>query len=347
LTPVVATLTDDDFWSALPDRQRKAVELIRRNVDLEVNLIDDLLDVTRIARNRLDLRREPLNVHDALNEVVAMCAEPARTRTIRVQTNLAAKGPWVVGDPTRLRQVFWNLLSNAIKFTEVGGTVTIASADNDRGQLVVTTTDSGIGMSAQLLRELAQNEEGPKPLPSASGLGLGLMICQGIVRAHGGTLRATSKGHGKGSTFEVTLESAGSTSLESRHRRHSTLGKEERSVRILLVEDHQDTSEALSMLLRNHGFNVQVAESVDVAVRLATAGCDVIISDIRLPDGSGIDLMRRLRAMFPIRGIALSGFGSQEDVRRSLQAGYDVHLTKPVDLSTLIEVIEEVSAKSH
>jgi len=226
--------------------------------------------------------------------------------------------------------------------------VRIASYDMG-GHLTVTTSDSGIGMNAQRLAELfPANEETPEPIRSSSGLGLGLLICRTVVQAHGGTLTATSRGLGLGSTFEVRLRRITGAAVTKVQAPPVPASAPRSSLRILLVEDHPDTAEMLSMLLRHHGFEVEVAGSVDAALDLAqSSGCDVLVSDVRLPDGSGMDLMRRLRESQFVRGIAMSGFGTQDDVRRSKEAGYDEHLVKPVDVGRLIEAIHKVAERTH
>ena len=183
------------------------------------------------------------------------------------------------------------------------------------------------------------------PIHSPTGLGLGLAICRGVVTGHGGTLRAISPGTGRGSTFIVRIPTATarehsdspSMPAQSQHDRQTP------RLRILLVEDHQDSADMLSQLLTLHDYEMTVARSVQEALAAASREFDLLISDIRLPDGSGLELMRRLRENQNIRGIAISGFGTEEDRQRSLEAGYGTHLTKPVDFNRLLEAIERIS----
>jgi CheY-like chemotaxis protein len=183
------------------------------------------------------------------------------------------------------------------------------------------------------------------PIQSATGLGLGLAICRGIVNAHGGTLRALSAGRGRGSTFVVEIPIA--AELEQWDQpagpAQATAASPTRPKRILLVEDHQDSADTLSQLLTYQNYEVSVARTVESALAIAEQGFDLLISDIRLPDGNGLDLMRRVQSMHPVRGIALSGFGTEEDVCRSREAGYEIHLTKPVNFDRLLEAIEHTS----
>jgi PAS domain S-box-containing protein len=344
LTPIMATMSNQQLMSLAPDPLRAALQTVRRNLDLEVRLIDDLLDVTRISRDRLLLARERVDLHVVLQDIVEMLNHQIRQRGIAVSTALEAPHHWVIGDPTRLRQVFWNLLGNALKFSNMGGHVTITSSEHSSRFVEVSIRDTGAGMDDSAVRAI--NEQGPEdraaPIQSSTGLGLGLAICRGVVSAHGGSLRAVSRGKGEGSTFVVQipfaadLEQRDQAAVPGRRAR-----KRARPHRILLVEDHEDSADTLSQLLNYHDYDVTVARSVAEAISVADQGLfDLLISDIRLPDGSGLDLIRRLQSNRPIRGIAISGFGTEQDQRRSREAGYETHLTKPVDFDRLLEAIE-------
>lgn len=346
LTPVVAALTDPTVLTDTPGRLRTMLEMIRRNIDLEVQLIDDLLDVTRIARERLTLKREPVDAHAAIREVVQMSNHQIRLRDQRIEMNLRATHAWTLGDPTRLRQVFWNLLSNATKFTGPQGLLRIASENTPEGDVELTVSDTGVGMDQRMISELFLPSDvgAPRPIPSAAGLGLGLVICEGVVRAHGGSIRAQSEGPGLGSTFTVSLPTVPIEEIAMHPDAAITPPSDtNRAIRILLVEDHPDSAEILSQLLKTRGYHVQVAATVVDAIELAKGGCDLLISDIRLPDGSGLDLMRHISSQQPVRGIALSGFGTEQDERRSKDAGYQIHVTKPVNFTKLLEIIAQVA----
>jgi PAS domain S-box-containing protein len=347
LTPIVATLSNSRLVSLAPEPLQTALQTVKRNLELEVRLIDDLLDVTRISRDRLVLTHERIDLHGVIQDVVDMLNTEIQRRDVRVVMNMNAPAHSVVGDPIRLRQVFWNLLGNAIKFTDAGGTITVTSAAEPPGSVRVTVSDTGAGMDEDLTGAI--NDLGPDsratPIQPSSGLGLGLVICRGVVNAHGGTLTAISAGKGRGSTFVVRIPIA--AHMESWDRSEGSTGatSEPRSQlpRILLVEDHRDSADMLSQLLVLNDYEVTVARTVQEALGMAADDFDILISDIRLPDGSGLDLMRRLRSRQPIRGIAISGFGTEEDRRRSLEAGFGTHLTKPVDFNRLLEAIENVA----
>ncbi len=253
LTPVVATLSNQRLIAMAPEPLASALQTVRRNLDLEVRLIDDLLDVTRISRHRLVLAQERVNLHLVLQDVVDMLGHEIRKHDVHVVTALEAPTDWVIGDATRLRQVFWNLLGNALKFTSGGGRVTITSAAGHDGFIQVTVSDTGAGMNETLVRSI--NESGQdarsEPLQSTTGLGLGLAICRGVVAAHDGTLTAMSAGPGRGSTFVVQIPIA--AHLERWDSESSVVEPHDaspaRAGRILLVEDHQDSADTLSQLL--------------------------------------------------------------------------------------------------
>jgi PAS domain S-box-containing protein len=350
LTPIVATITDNRLISLAPEPLHTALQTVRRNLELEVRLIDDLLDVTRISRNRLVLAKERINLHGVLQEVVEMLGHEVRQRGINVTTALTAPMYWVIGDPTRLRQVFWNLLGNAVKFSNVDGHVSIASSAGAEGFVQVRVSDTGAGMDEDFVSSINERAQAAQmPVQSTSGLGLGLAICRGIIAAHGGTLRAMSEGTGRGSTFVVEIPIA--AHLEEWDQFPASVqssgDQAPRPRKILLVEDHQDSADILSQLLVFHDYDVGVARTMEEAISVANHGVfDLLISDIRLPDGSGLELMRRLQSSHPIRGIAISGFGTEDDMRRSREAGYDTHLTKPVDINRLLDAIERVAAKN-
>jgi PAS domain S-box-containing protein len=350
LTPVlmdVAALIDDP---ATPDSVRPALEAARRNVELEARLIDDLLDISRVARGTLLLNRQPVDVHDLVRRALDICRGDLRGGGFELTLDLAAAESRVEGDPARLQQVLWNLLKNAVKFTPSRGLVSVRSR-NEAGpagaRLVVEVSDSGVGIEpASLSRIFDAFGHGGESLSSrrAGGLGLGLAISRSLAEAHGGRLTAASAGAGRGATFSLVLDVlAGASPLPSEQARVHLDGAPPRALKILLVEDDAATLRVLARLLRGRGHSVQtamgVSEGLEAAAREAP---DLVISDLGLPDGSGLDMMRVLRERRAVPAIALSGFGMDEDVRKSLAAGFAAHLTKPVDLSTLEEAFRRV-----
>ena len=242
-------------------------------------------------------------------------------------------------DPARLQQIFWNLIKNAVKFTPEGGRLDVRTQDVD-GELQVEVSDSGIGIDAETLPKIfnafEQGERG-----QLGGLGLGLAISKTLVETHSGTLTATSEGPGKGATFTATFPIA-MTNAQSPDDARPSASVERKALRILLVEDHEDTNRSLTQLLRRRGYYVQPAKSVQSAIEAAAQErFDVLVSDIGLPDGSGIDLMEKLASEHALFGIALTGFGMEDDVRRSREVGFNHHLVKPVDLNRLDSLIQQ------
>jgi PAS domain S-box-containing protein len=339
LTPVLLTVSLLEGRSDLPQEVIEDLRGIRRNVELEARLIDDLLDLTKIAKGKLQLHSQRTDVHSLINSAVFICGGQEKTR--KVNLHLDAKMPCVYGDPARLQQVFWNLLTNAQKFTPDGGEVTVRSANVGK-RLIIEVADNGIGIAEELLPKLfnAFEQGGGSTTHRFGGLGLGLAIAKALVEAHEGTITVRSDGPGKGATFTVELPgSQEGTSVEehSQMTAHAEPSPR-RLLRILLVEDHDSTLEVMSRLLKKLGHQVSPAMNVADALKLAdSAEFDLLISDLGLPDGSGHDLMQSLQARKPggLRGIALSGYGMEDDVRRSIEVGFNTHLTKPVDFQKL------------
>jgi PAS domain S-box-containing protein len=354
LTPVLTGVQVLQTEPGLSDDAMATLEMIRRNVELEARLIDDLLDLTKIARGKLQLDLEVTDLHQIVNSVVEMCAVDCRAKNLRLVVNLGAERRHVRGDPARLHQVLWNLIKNAIKFTPIGGAITVATgADEDWVRLDVT--DTGIGIEPDMIPRIffAFEQADATIAQRFGGLGLGLAISRSLIDMHGGKLRAASKGIGHGCTFTVELLTTDAIQRRTpapRPARPASAGRglgpvhaKSSPLHILMVDDHEDTSRALKRLLVRMGYEVKLAHSVQQALDVARAHTfDLIISDIGLPDGSGLDLMRELCARRPVRGIALSGFGMEDDVRKSFEAGFREHLIKPVNVQKLQTVIQRV-----
>jgi signal transduction histidine kinase/ActR/RegA family two-component response regulator len=341
LTPVLTTVQTLELDGKLPPETREALRVVRRNVELEARLIDDLLDLTRIARGKLALSKQTTDAHEKLRHVIQICDGERRGKQIELRLELLAQRQWVQCDPARLQQVFWNLLKNAVKFTNTGGTVTVRTANRDDGSLRIDVIDTGVGIEPAILGRIFDAfEQGDKQVTRAfGGLGLGLAISKALVDLHGGKISAYSDGPGTGATF--TLELATVAPPAPAETMIDLPARPQLKLSILLVEDHPDTAMALSRLLRGFGWKVRVAETVADAVAAADAEqFDLLISDIGLPDGSGLDLMKQLRAKRPVRGICLSGFGMEEDVKSSRDAGFLEHLTKPVNVAQLRKAID-------
>jgi PAS domain S-box-containing protein len=347
LTPVLMTTATLEADPEVPERLRAALHVIRRNVELEARLIDDLLDLTRISRGKIELQIGPVNVHEKLRHVLQIVEAEARAKRLSLSVRLDADRHHSSGDAARLQQILWNLLTNAVKFTPEGGRVAVATAVGPDGRLRVEVSDTGIGIEPDMLPRIfnAFEQGGSGITRQFGGLGLGLSISKVLAELHGGSLTASSGGRGEGSLFVLELpllvagpdaDAVGAAPLGA--ARDGAQGR-----RILLVEDHEDTAAVLADFLRLRGFVVRTAESVGEAMRaVAAESFDLVISDLGLPDGSGHDLMRHLRASASVRGIALSGYGMEEDIRKSQEAGFLEHLTKPVDPRRLESVIAQV-----
>jgi signal transduction histidine kinase/CheY-like chemotaxis protein len=338
LTPALLAASLLPRLERLTPHGRQMIASIQRSIETEVKLIDDLLDITRITRDKLRLELSIVDVHGLLRESLAVCRAEAEGKGISIEMNAAAVQSRVSADPVRLKQVFWNLLQNAIKYTPAAGRVAIDTTNDTAGGVRVCVSDTGVGIEPRHLPLLFQPFE--QVSATHGGLGLGLAICKGIVDAHGGDIWVTSPGRGAGAVFEVRLSAATSTAAAPAAERRSSLVSTE-SIRILLVEDHADSAEMLAMALRSAGHVVEVASSVREAVRCLDECWDAVISDLGLPDGSGIDVARHCaRLVEPPRiRIALSGYGMPSDIESSHHAGFQQHLVKPVDLKKLLDLL--------
>ena len=346
LTPALAAaIYLEDNAAKLPPEFAEDVQLIKRNVKLQARLIDDLLDLTRITRGKLHLDLESCDAHLAIRNAIETASSAIAAKKLKLSTKLHAKEHYILAECIRLQQVFWNLINNAVKFTPPGGQIAISTSNDERGRFRFEITDNGIGIEPKRLASLFVPFEQADASVSRQfgGLGLGLAISKHLVNLHHGTIEAESRGRSFGATFKVTLntlpEGARQTELESRARRHPR-----KPLRILLVEDHQDTRHTLSRLLTHFGHDVLVASSKQSALELLGAGeIDVLLCDVGLPDGSGYEVVSQARRKQPIKAIAITGFGTEEDFRRSKEAGFDSHLVKPVDLHELQTVLDQVA----
>jgi PAS domain S-box-containing protein len=345
LTPVLLRVTALAGTPGLPDTLRSDLRMIQRNVELEAKLIDDLLDLTRITRGKLSLHLEVVGVHEVLRHVAEICGEEAESKRIEIDVHAAADAQHVWADPGRLRQVFWNLVKNAVKFTPAGGRITVRTSNPEPGKIEVQVIDPGIGIDPEVLPRLfnAFEQGDPTVTRSFGGLGLGLAISKALIDQHSGVLTGVSAGRGRGATFTVILATvAPSVPAEAA----VTPEGGSRGLRLLLVEDHGPTLEVMAALLEIAGHEVSTATDLRSARALAASReLDLVVSDLGLPDGTGFDLMCELRDRYGLKGIAVSGYGMEEDLRRSREAGFLEHLVKPVDVEKLKAALARASVR--
>ena len=351
LSPVIAMVGELEASAPDSPEVRRALEVIRRNVELEARLIDDLLDVTRISKGKLQLSLETASVHEILQRSYEICREEIAAKDLKIEFRLRAESAFVEGDPARLQQVFWNLIKNSVKFTPEKGRIVIETLNPTPEKVEIRTTDTGIGIEADKMDRIFNAfEQGQSSITRRfGGLGLGLAISKAMVSAHGGTIKAESRGKNRGATFIVTLDTVpapavvtgaaepkGPKTIDTKKARTEQAGPY-----VLVVDDHVDTCTGMKMMLERRGYRVAVAHTADQASEMARQSeFDLVISDIGLPDRSGYELMQELSTTRGLRGIALSGFGMENDVSRARAAGFSEHLTKPINFDRLEEAIQ-------
>jgi PAS domain S-box-containing protein len=350
LTPVAASVHRLEQRTDLPSGVAESLAMIRRNVELEARLIDDLLDLTRIARGKLELHRLPLDLHELLQSVVQSSRSELLAKGLSLETHLDAAEHYGLADGGRLQQVFWNLLRNAIKFTPRGGRVIVSSDNPEPGEIRVRIADTGRGIDPDLLAHIFEPfvQGDSTAQRSGAGLGLGLAIAKNLVGEHGGSISAQSAGRSQGATFEVRLATTSARPARpSRVTSGVAAAGSREPVSVLVVEDDVDTGEAMRLLLAEAGFDVRVAGSVGAASEAFRARpADVLVSDIGLPDGSGLEVLGRLRAeRADLPGIVLSGYGMEQDVAASRANGFAEHFIKPVDFDRLIAAIDRLTSR--
>jgi PAS domain S-box-containing protein len=343
LGPALLLASDAENNSDLSQPLRSEFGAIRKNIELEARLIDDLLDFTRITHGKLILNRAKGDVHTILRDAVSTVVNDIKQKKIVFKLDLRAARHGILGDSIRIQQIFWNVLKNAVKFTPEGGEISVQTDTHD-GRFVAKISDTGIGMDpAEIGNVFGAFSQGQHHF---GGLGLGLAISRALVEMHSGSIRAESPGKGKGATFTIELpaltvmDTAETKVLQPLLPALPDAGRKSSNskVRILLVEDHEPTRTALSSLLSRRNYLVTGVGSLTEArsvIEKQKKKIHLLISDIGLPDGSGCELMEELQKHSRIKGIALTGYGAENDVNRSLAAGFLTHLTKPVRIESL------------
>lgn len=336
-----------------PDDFDPILELMERQLGQMVRLIDDLLDVSRISRGRLELRREPVKVQSVVEQAIETCHPLAERGAHELIVSLPSEAIHVNADPLRLAQVFANLLSNACKFTERGGRIHL-TASRDGDDAVVSVRDTGIGIEHDARDRIFETFAQVKTTleQSQGGLGLGLSLAKRITELHGGTIEARSEGPGRGSEFLVRLPLVPEPPpFEARPNEASEpVTRGVSAQRILVVDDSHDSAESMSLLLQIHGNETRSAHDGVEAVAMAEEfRPDVVLMDIGMPRMDGYDACRRIRQRPWGRDVvlvALTGWGQAEDKRRSQEAGFDEHMVKPVDYAALMELLARVRRRA-
>jgi two-component system, chemotaxis family, CheB/CheR fusion protein len=337
----------------LSDRVDHALDVLQRQVGQMVRLVDDLLDAGRISRGKIDLRLERVELASVVYHVVDAARPISDRREQELTVTLPGAPVHVDADPTRLGQIIGNLLNNACKFTERGGHVWLTvEREEESGGVVISVRDTGIGIAADQLEHVFEmfTQVGTTLERSLTGLGIGLTLVKTLTEMHGGTVEVHSPGVGQGSEFVVRLPLAVETGTAARPA--STRSVSTTPLRILIVDDNHDSADMLATLLQFAGHETFTAHDGPAAVDMAEElDPDVILLDIGLPILNGYEAARRIREL---RGrgrrpllIALTGWGQDEDRRRSEQAGFDAHLVKPVDDAVLGRLLADLDARKH
>src|SRR5256886_4137456 len=349
LSPVIAMVGELEATTPRSPKLRQALEVIRRNVELEARLIDDLLDVTRIAKGKLQLSSEIVDVHEILRRAYEICREDMAKKSIEAKFELNAQHVHIEGDPARLQQVFWNLVKNSVKFTPANGRITVATSNTLPEDIEIRISDTGIGIEEEKIGQIFNAfEQGQTSITRRfGGLGLGLAISKAMVDAHRGKIRVESPGRDKGATFIVELKTvAAPVGTENGADGEPSIDLKTgvaQKHRLLVVDDHADTCTGMKLMLDRRGYDITVATSAGQAVeKTREQDFDLLISDIGLPDRTGYELMSELRKTKGMRGIALSGFGMDADVDKARNAGFAEHLTKPINFDRLDEAIRHL-----
>jgi len=359
-SPISTILT----WAGLlkqdrlaPSARERALEAIERNARLQVRLIDDLLDVSRVISGKLRLEMAPVDPAAVLGAVLEMITPVAESKGVTVISRVELGAGPLYGDDSRLQQVVWNLLSNAVKFTPQDGRVEVVIARRDTS-IEICVSDTGRGIDPAFLPHIFERfrQADSSSTRSAGGLGLGLAIVRHLIELHGGSVTAESAGVDRGATFRVRLPVPAlrpSAEPPAQEAAITTRPGDLAGIRILLVDDEDDAREVLGTVLRVAGATVRPTSSVSEALgSLDDELPDVIVSDIAMPNEDGLDLIRRLRERPPERGgatpaIALTAYGGTRDLGAAMEAGYQAHLRKPADPVLLTGTILRLATLPH
>ncbi|MBV9912717.1 MAG: MEKHLA domain-containing protein [Sinobacteraceae bacterium] len=355
-----ATLLSERTWS--PEEYRRGLETIERNVRIQVQIVNDLLDMSRIVSGKIHLEVQPIYLHEVVNNSIDAVRQAAAAKEIRLQPILDTAIGLVRGDPSRLQQVLWNLLTNAIKFTPKGGRVQVV-LERVNSHAEICVEDNGIGIDPQFLPHVFDRfRQGDSGITRRfGGLGLGLSIVKNLIELHGGSVRVKSPGADQGSSFIISLPISLVRSdhmAETRTQNGAASAEAVElprldEIRVLVVDDEEDGRHLIARILENRGAQVACVSSATAAIQALSEGhFDVLLSDIGMPDMDGYQLIRKVKQLDdarsrPIPAIAITAYARSEERQRSLLAGFHMHLSKPVEARELVASIAGLLHLSH
>lgn len=346
-------------WSSIlsmntvdPDDLKQGLAVIERNARIQVQIIEDLLDVSRIISGNMRLDVQRVNLHEIINAAITAVTPAAEAKGVRIHKVLDSLAGAVSGDAARLQQVVWNLLTNAVKFTPKGGRVQVL-LERVNSHVEISVIDSGVGIRPEFLPHIFErfSQADSSTTRRHGGLGLGLAIVKQLTELHGGTVRAKSPGEGQGSTFVIGLPITVVHDLPRERPRPKEHEPAEydcsdhplSGIRVLVVDDESDARQLVRRVLEDCGAEVTLADSVEEAIGLVERiRPDILVSDIGMPDEDGYDLIRKVRSRVAAKAlpaVALTAFARSEDRKRALLAGFQTHIAKPVDPSELVAVV--------
>ncbi|MBD1849089.1 response regulator [Cyanobacteria bacterium FACHB-502] len=327
-------------------KTQQALQTIERNAQLQSELIEDLLDVSRILQGKLNLNISPINLAPLIQAAMETVRLAAEAKLIKVEASLEPEVGLISGDSTRLQQVIWNLLSNAVKFTPKGGQISIRLEGSD-SYAHITVSDTGQGIAPDFLPYVFEyfRQADATTTRKFGGLGLGLAIVRHLVELHGGTVAVESAGVGKGATFTARLPFMPVQAIPDHDSRSSEPSSDLNGIQVLVVDDEADSREFVAFVLEQAGATVLTATTANEALTmLIQAKPTVLLSDIGMPDRDGYMLLQQVRALPPeqggqVRAIALTAYAGDFNQQQALQAGFQQHLSKPIEPERLIQVV--------
>lgn len=341
LTPAVMLVRSMQNDPSFPREFREDIDTVAEQLKVETRIVNDLLDMANLSTAGLHLQKDVIDLRQVLEECALQAAELVKEAGIALKVDSGVVPLRVEGDRGRLQQILRNLLDNAIKFSPRGSTVTAKGIANS-SEVRIEVTDTGVGIPEAAIGRIFEPFEQADSSTTRrfGGMGIGLTIARNLAAAHGGSLQATSPGAEQGATFILTLPAVSAKAAMPAQPSAPAFVP----MTLLIVEDNPQTLKLMSRLLKAKGYTVITAESATAALQAAVERpVDVVVSDIGLPDMSGWELFQSLRQIKPLRGIAVSGFVSDEDRERSLAAGFHAHLDKPLDIDFLDRMIRQAA----